>query len=184
MKAFVFDQLLKQLQVYSSTTYFHSLAVGEMVEQVLAVIEVDHPEEVITGAYLHDVGKMFIPTAILHKAGPLTPEEWQVMKTHAQKGYEILKKEGFSEITCRAALSHHEKIDGTGYFRSINIPLPIQIVSICDAFSAMTEDRIYRKGIDPEQVWDILLSDQSFSQGLVSTIKNLMLKEEVCAICS
>ncbi|MCD8574533.1 MAG: HD-GYP domain-containing protein [Erysipelotrichaceae bacterium] len=105
-------------------------------------------DELSYAAILHDIGKIAIPDAILGKPDRLDAEEYEIMKTHTTKGYEILKAaDEYSDIA-RYALTHHEKYDGTGYphgFAGEEIPLFSRIISICDAYEAMTADRPYRK---------------------------------------
>lgn len=104
-------------------------------------------DELSYAAILHDIGKIAIPDAILNKPTRLDSEEYEIMKTHTTKGYEILKAaDEYSDIA-RYALTHHEKYDGTGYphgFAGEEIPLFSRIISICDAYEAMTADRPYR----------------------------------------
>lgn len=100
-------------------------------------------------ARMHDIGKLGIPDAILHKPGRLTPHEYETMKGHAEIGYRIL--EGSRSELARAgatlAWTHHEKVDGTGYPRGLRgeqIPLEGRIAAIADVFDALTTDRVYR----------------------------------------
>lgn len=97
---------------------------------------------------LHDIGKISIPDSILMKPGKLTEEEYNIMKTHTEKGYHILKSaEGFANLA-KYALTHHEKFDGSGYpngLKGEEIPYFSRIICICDAYEAMTADRPYRK---------------------------------------
>ena len=107
-------------------------------------------EELRLASQMHDVGKIGIPDEILTKPGPLTSEEWAVMKTHATIGYRILSNSG-SELLNQAAviaLTHHERMDGTGYPRGLvedEIPFEGRIAAVADVFDAMTTNRIYRK---------------------------------------
>ncbi len=101
-------------------------------------------------ASMHDTGKIGIPQAILQKPGPLTAEEWVIMKTHSQLGYNILAR-GTSETFQMAktiALCHHEKWDGSGYPHGLAgsaIPLEARIVAIADVFDALTMRRPYKE---------------------------------------
>jgi putative two-component system response regulator len=99
---------------------------------------------------LHDVGKIAIPDAILLKPGPLTPEEWVVMKSHPTIGGEILSggDSPFLKMAETIARFHHERWDGTGYpdkIKGEDIPLVARICSVCDVFDALTSDRPYKK---------------------------------------
>jgi HD-GYP domain-containing protein (c-di-GMP phosphodiesterase class II) len=101
-------------------------------------------------ALLHDVGKIKIPAEIINKPGPLTPEERLVIETHTVEGERLLSKVGgiLGDVG-HVVRSCHEDWDGTGYPDGLageDIPLVARIVRVCDAFSAMTSDRPYRKG--------------------------------------
>ncbi len=100
-------------------------------------------------APMHDVGKIGIPDAVLKKAGPLTAEEWQVMRQHPDIGARILGESGIAvfEMAGEVARGHHEKWDGSGYPRGLSgedIPLSARIVALVDFFDALTMDRVYR----------------------------------------
>src|SRR4051794_21571991 len=99
------------------------------------------------GAFLHDIGKMAIPDAILRKPGALTPEETEIMKEHCFKGYQMLRRIPFLQEAAEIVHSHQEKYDGTGYPRGMKgdeIPLGARIFSIADTLDAITSDRPYR----------------------------------------
>jgi response regulator RpfG family c-di-GMP phosphodiesterase len=102
------------------------------------------------GVLLHDIGKIGIPDAILLKPGPLTPEEWRVMRTHPEIGKRLIERIPFLRGAVPIVYSHHEKWDGTGYPRGLqgeDIPLGARIFSAVDAFDAMTFDRPYSKAV-------------------------------------
>jgi HD-GYP domain-containing protein (c-di-GMP phosphodiesterase class II) len=97
---------------------------------------------------LHDVGKIGISDAILQNPGPLTPEEYDVMKTHAPIGHGIVWASDLRE-QAEWILHHHERVDGTGYPDGLagdEIPLESRIILVADAFEALTSDRPYRPG--------------------------------------
>lgn len=99
---------------------------------------------------MHDVGKIGVPDSILLKPGKLTPDQFEIMKTHSQIGYDILTGSA-SDLASTAAMiawTHHEKIDGSGYPRGLvgdEIPLEGRIAAVADVFDALTTDRVYRK---------------------------------------
>ena len=109
------------------------------------------------GGYLHDVGKIAIADRILLKPGKLTDEEYREMQRHAEIGASIVQThEAMTEIA-RIVRHHHERFDGRGYPDRLvaeEIPLGARIISVADAFSAMTNDRVYRKAIAEDQAWD------------------------------
>jgi len=99
------------------------------------------------GAFLHDIGKMAIPDAILRKPGVLTPEETTIMREHCFRGYQMLRKIPFLAEASEIVYAHQERFDGTGYPRGLrgeDIPLGARIFSVADTLDAMTSDRPYR----------------------------------------
>jgi ribonuclease P protein subunit RPR2 len=102
------------------------------------------------GFLLHDVGKVGIPESILCKPGPLTEEEYEVMKTHPLIGVQIVAPIAFLDDSVDIIRCHHERWDGKGYpdgLRAEGIPLGARIFSVCDTFDAMTSDRPYRRAL-------------------------------------
>jgi PAS domain S-box-containing protein len=100
------------------------------------------------GALLHDIGKMGIPDAILLKPGPLTKEEWRVMRMHPVFAYDLLSGIPFLRLALDIPYCHHEKWDGSGYPRGLSgkqIPLAARIFSVVDVWDALGSDRPYRK---------------------------------------
>lgn len=122
---------------------------------------------------LHDVGKMKIPADVLNKPGALSPEEWQLMKQHPELGHELLDSQhDLDPVILDATLSHHERLDGTGYpngVSGLNISLFARIVSIVDAYDAMTSDRPYMRGRTTAEALNILYkcSGNQFDGSLV-----------------
>ncbi|MFL0245743.1 PAS domain S-box protein [Candidatus Clostridium stratigraminis] len=105
-------------------------------------------------ALLHDVGKIAIPKIILDKSGPLTDEEWEVVKRHSQTGYNIAKSSQELGIIADALLYHHERYDGEGYpagLKGEEIPLLSRIITIIDAFDVMLTERNYKKAINKNE---------------------------------
>jgi HD-GYP domain-containing protein (c-di-GMP phosphodiesterase class II) len=134
----------------------HSRGVVELSLAVSDRLGLDHQQRrnVEFAALLHDVGKIAVPKEIINKAGPLDPEEWQVMYRHTIEGEEMLNRVGgvLSEVG-RIVRSSHEHFDGSGYPDSLageEIPIEARIVTCCDAFSAMTTTRSYRKAMPLE----------------------------------
>jgi HD-GYP domain-containing protein (c-di-GMP phosphodiesterase class II) len=102
------------------------------------------------GALLHDVGKIGVTDAILRKPGPLDSGEYEDIQEHPVKGRLILSNIAYLEKAIPCVLHHHERYDGSGYPEQLagaDIPLPGRIISVADAFDAMTSDRPYRRAI-------------------------------------
>ena len=115
------------------------------------------------GSQLHDIGKMVIPDEILHKPGPLTDEEREVMKKHPIYAYEILKDIKFLEKALDIPRYHHEKWDGTGYpegLKNTDIPLFARIFCVVDVFDAVTSDRPYNAAWPKEKAAEYLKSEK------------------------
>jgi putative two-component system response regulator len=112
-------------------------------------------------APMRDIGKIGIPDAILRKPGPLTPEEFDVMKRHATIGARMLERSSspILQLACEIAQNHHEHWDGTGYphgLRGEAIPESARIVAIVDVYDAVTHDRVYRPALSEDEVFEIL----------------------------
>jgi HD-GYP domain-containing protein (c-di-GMP phosphodiesterase class II) len=134
-------------------TAFHSRGVVQLSMAVADRLGLDERQKrnVEFGALLHDIGKIAIPKAILNKPGKLSPDEWVVMETHTVEGQRLLDRVGgVLRDVGQIVRSSHERWDGSGYPDGLvadEIPLESSIVSVCDAFSAMTTDRPYRKAL-------------------------------------
>jgi HD-GYP domain-containing protein (c-di-GMP phosphodiesterase class II) len=116
-------------------------------------------EVVRLGAALHDMGKIVVPDSILKKPGKLTPEEYTIIKQHCYSGGQICKRVGFLMNAYPVVYHHHERWDGKGYpdgLANERIPLGARIVSVVDAFDAMTSDRPYRDAMALEEAVSIL----------------------------
>ncbi|MBI4787799.1 MAG: GAF domain-containing protein [Chloroflexi bacterium] len=107
------------------------------------------------GALLHDIGKMAIPDSILHKPGPLTDEEWQIMRRHPTYAFELLSPIAYLRPALDIPYCHHEKWDGTGYPRGLKgkqIPLAARVFAVVDVWDALRSDRPYRAAWQEVQV--------------------------------
>lgn len=118
-------------------------------------------EQVRLAAELHDVGKLAIPERILCKPGRLDPSEWEIMRMHAEVGARILNAmPGMAPIGA-LVLASHERYDGAGYpygLRGDQIPLGARIIAVCDAYDAMTTQRVYNIPVSPAEALDRLRS--------------------------
>lgn len=142
----------------------HSERVAQYVEWLVRRMDLAPAERAtfVLAALLHDIGKISIPDRILLKEGRLTEEEYRIMKTHPEKGVEILKHVRDLASVLPGVLHHHERWDGRGYpFRlsGESIPLQARVIAIADTFDALTTDRPYRKGLPPEKALKILQED-------------------------
>ncbi len=106
------------------------------------------------GGYLHDIGKVAVPDTVLFKPGPLTPEEWETMKAHAERGAKICGGMRSLASVLPIIRHHHERWDGSGYpdgLRGEGIPLLARILQLADIYDALTTARPYKHALSPEQ---------------------------------
>ena len=132
-------------------------------------IDCNFQDEVCRSSVLHDIGKVGIPDQILLKPGRLTPDEFKIMKTHAEIGAEAIEDtakhsscSGFLKIAAEIARFHHERFDGSGYPNGLagqNIPLSARIVAVADVFDALTTERVYKKAMSVEDAKQLILSE-------------------------
>ena len=140
---------------------------------------------------MHDIGKIAIPDAILNKPGKLTNEEFEIIKTHTQKGHDMLgiSNRPLFKVASQIALTHHEKYDGTGYPNSLkgdDIPIFGRITALADVFDAIGSDRCYKKAWEMEKVLEFIKEQRGkhFDPKLVDIFFDnlddiLKIKEEV-----
>lgn len=140
-----------------SYTNGHSLRVAKYTK--LLALKLGESEETAQKFYnialLHDIGKIGISDDILNKPGKLTPEEYDTMKTHAYRGFEILKRVKTQKDIADGAQYHHERFDGRGYPANLSgekIPWVARIISVADAFDAMSSTRPYRKRLTGDAI--------------------------------
>lgn len=125
------------------------------------------------GVLLHDIGKMAIPDSILRKPGPLTPDEWEVMKMHPVYAYQMLANIAYLRPALVVPYYHHERWDGSGYPHGLSgtdIPLMARLFAIVDVWDSMCYDRVYRKGLPIDEVLNYLRENAGklFDPDLVS----------------
>jgi putative two-component system response regulator len=122
----------------------------------VAGLDADRAEMIRIASPMHDVGKIGVPDRILLKSGRLTEDERKVMQRHTEIGHRILAGSGVEllDLAALMALTHHERMDGTGYPRGLSgdeIPIEGRITAVADVFDALTSDRIYRQAFQPDE---------------------------------
>ena len=152
------EAYMNQLEHKSYDTYQHCLRVSRLARGFAAYLQLSPSEQakLVQGCYLHDLGKLFIPDAILKHEGALTTEQWSIMRAHSMFGGMILDQlfTSIDSSIYEVVVHHHEHWDGSGYPSNQNgeqIPYFARICSIIDAFDSMISDRCYRKGLSYEQ---------------------------------
>jgi putative nucleotidyltransferase with HDIG domain len=132
----------------------HSAGVVGLARAVAVELGLDSARrfhDVEMAALLHDIGKIHVQNEILNKPGALTPDEWAVMRRHAEVGAEMLERVGGALAAVAPSVRHHhERWDGSGYPSGLageEIPLVARIIAVCDAYNAMTTDRPYRRAL-------------------------------------
>ena len=153
------DALLSvaRLKTHDEYTYMHSVAVCALM--VALARRLGLPDEQVRDAgaagMLHDLGKAAMPLEVLNKPGALSDDEFRVMKSHPERGFEMLKASGgASEAVLDVALHHHEKFDGTGYPHRLQgdaIGLMARMGAVCDVYDAITSNRPYKKAWGPAE---------------------------------
>ena len=151
----------KALEFRDGETEGHSQRVIELTLELAKYLGISAEElsHMRRGALLHDIGKMAVPDAVLLKPGPLTDEEWVIMKIHPVKAKEFLEGVPFLQPALDIPYSHHERWDGSGYPEGLaneEIPFPARIFAVIDVWDALSSDRPYRKAWPREKVLSYL----------------------------
>lgn len=173
---------LTRIRHEDAYTAEHCLRVGVLAITFARFLNMPESDMEILGlcGMLHDVGKMRISPDLLNKPGALSPEEWQIMKAHPTFGHDLLAVDGkLDPLVKEAALSHHERMDGSGYPHGLsgnNIGLFARIIAIVDAYDAITSDRPYQKGRSSMDALRILYqcSGTHFDSDLVQTFISMI----------
>ncbi len=173
---------LIRLKTATEYTYLHSVAVCILMIAVGKQLGLQGEELKQAGmaGLLHDIGKMEIPDEILDKPGKLTDEEFDIMKSHPQRGWELLKScDGIHETALDVCLHHHERVDGKGYPEKLSgdaLTLFARMGAVCDVYDAISSDRCYKKAWSPAESIHKMASwreghfDEKVFQAFVKTI--------------
>ena len=159
--------LLHLRQKSHHAQYFINHAVNTAIYSTLISNSLKYPlgdiQQVTYGCLIHDIGNVFISPAILHKEGKLTPEEFDIMKTHTIEGAELLKKIGTPPAIVLMALEHHERNDGNGYPQRLSgkqISSFAKICAIADVYDAITSNRPHQGKLDSEEAMRRMRSEE------------------------
>lgn len=178
---------LVELSGHDHYTYAHSIGVAAyamVLAREMGIQDEQDVADVGLAGILHDVGKTMVDPAIINKKGPLNAEEWAIMKKHPQYGGEILRRhKALSPAIILAAEGHHENLDGSGYPRGLRAkemdPL-VRIVSLSDAFSALTTKRSYSPSRDSATAFQLMKEnlDKKFDRAMFRRFVLLFLSNE------
>ena len=162
-------------------TFEHSKRVAEYSQRIARAMKLraEEVEQIRLAARVHDLGKIGVPNHVLHKEGPLTDDEWAVMRDHPEMGYEILARFPEYKEGRELVRSHHERYDGLGYPQGLTgrrLQLGAQIIAVADTLDAMTSDRPYRAGLPVTVALETLRSGMGsqFHPDVVETLERLM----------
>lgn len=168
------------LNIHDEYTKNHSTNVANYSRIIAKEMKFDSSEvsDIFVTGILHDIGKALIPIEILNKTGKLSDSEFNILKTHPKKGYDILSESESLNKIARYILFHHERWDGKGYPSGIGkdeIPVISQIISVADAYDAMTSDRPYRKKFTKEYAVNEIINNSGtqFSPVIVEVFKKV-----------
>ena len=175
------DSLVQAIQYRDRYTKTHSDLVAEYAAKLS--LEAGLSDEAVRAiriaGVLHDVGKLIVPDDILKKPGPLSDEEWEVVRRHPLVSEMLIRETPFLEDVIQAVGCHHERYDGAGYPRGLkgeDIPLLGRILTIADAYSAMCLDRPYRKALSTDEIIAELTADagKAFDPRLVGIFVEML----------
>jgi HD-GYP domain-containing protein (c-di-GMP phosphodiesterase class II) len=148
---------LARLKTHDDYSYMHSVAVCALMVALGREMGLDEAacREAGLAGLVHDLGKALMPPLVLNKAGKLTDDEYAVMRTHPERGWELLQEgKGAGEVAMEVCLHHHEKMDGSGYPHKLlgqNISLLSRMGAVCDVYDAISSNRPYKAGWDPAE---------------------------------
>ena len=148
------EGLMSILQLHERDARGHAMRVARLA--VAIGDEMGFSDDELTlleqGGLLHDIGKLDMPASILSKPGPLDEDEWRIMRTHPQVGYDLLRNQPRFADAAEMVLAHHEAFDGTGYPRqleSTRIPKAARVLAVADAYDSMTHPHTQRPAMPP-----------------------------------
>lgn len=178
--------LMDELKKTNSEAYYHSLRTKKYTNEIIHLMnengvaefsdkEIDY---ICKGAILHDIGKLNVGNFILTKEDRLNEEERTEIRMHPRLGWDLIRDEIFGEeldFIKNICLYHHERIDGKGYEGLADVPIYVQVVSICDAFDAVHSDRSYHEAKTVEQTIALIESGAcgAFDDVVVEHLKQI-----------
>jgi putative two-component system response regulator len=177
------ESLATAVEAKDTVTSRHLRAVTQLAVKLAERVapELARSDDFLDGCLLHDVGKIGVPERILTNPGPLTTDEWVVMRTHPSLGTEVIRPLRLPPVVENIVLHHHERWDGTGYPHGLadeGIPLEARIFAVCDALEAMTASRPYRGPMPAETAYERVLegAGRQFDPTVVEVLQKELLR--------
>ncbi|MDR1948390.1 MAG: HD domain-containing protein [Spirochaetaceae bacterium] len=171
---------VKTIDLKEFYTKNHSREVYDIVclffDQLVDYRHVLNRAKLLDAAILHDIGKINISAELLSKRDELSPEEWEIIKSHPRRGKEMLEETWFREIGDWVKY-HHERVDGNGYYGLVSemIPLESKIIAIADTYAALCSDRAYRSRVSHEEAIEVITREagKHFDRKLVECFRRI-----------
>lgn len=185
-RSLALEQTVKSLaatiEERDSFTAGHQGRVSELATQIATALGMSDREitTIRIAGNLHDIGKISVPSAILMKPEALTTEEYGLVKLHPETGFRIIHSVDFDGPVHDAILQHHERLDGSGYPRGIDDPIPeARILAVADVFDAITSSRPYRAGSSTAGAMDLMYGHESarLDGAALDTLSSLVLDQ-------
>ena len=185
-----FDDILKLttriIEKKDPYTLGHQVKVAKIATKIAEKLNLskEKVETIRIASYLHDIGKIVIPSEILNKPGKLTKNEYLLVQEHSKAGYDILKSSDFLYPIAEIVYQHHERFDGSGYPRGLKddqILLEARIIAVCDVFDAMTSHRPYRPKFSIEETFKELKEKSGilYDKEVVNILVDLVINNEI-----
>lgn len=178
---YILANICSHIRAKDEQTFLHCVQVEKYASSLARLVSKDNNfiSRIRLAALVHDVGKIYLPLKLVHKKGKLTLDETEVIRNHPGMGYEYLKAFPVLNDVANIVLYHHEWWNGEGYpdrISGVNIPLEARIISIADAFDAMTGIRSYRLPVSAEEAKKELVkcSESQFDPELIKIFVRLV----------
>jgi HD-GYP domain-containing protein (c-di-GMP phosphodiesterase class II) len=175
-----------RLKSKDETTYVHSLAVSGMMTLLGRALDVEDETVGVLGVagILHDIGKLLIPNEILNKPGELSAAEREVIRTHPEVGYQLLKAyPGIPPLALDICRLHHEALDGSGYplgLKQDALDLPVRLSTVCDVFEALTSARPYKRAWTAKEALNWMFSRPNlFDRKMVIRLGSVLIDDPI-----
>lgn len=175
------DEISSYLTEDLKTEIAHGIEVSRFAGMLAKELKLDPDlcHDIEIAGMLHDIGKLRASTYLYGgEEDTLNVEKMRYVRLHASLGYEVVKKEGYSDRVCDMILHHHENYDGTGYPDNLvgeQIPLGARILRVCDVFVALISDRPYRKAFDSKTAVELLIEEvRHFDMKIFLTFQSIV----------